>query len=1576
MPTRLITRFLLAIVWIVGLGITSTGAGTMSFDWIPVSHPELAGYRLYRGSSSGGYPTTVDVGITNHATLTGLADCTDHYVAIKARKLDGSLSPQYSTEVVGWPEIEIDSVDPAAIERGSTVNLEVRGINFKPGSSIGFSRPGFSVNSVLVNACDEMTVNVTVDTDADLATTRIRVTTPDNVFTESTGLLEVVPLGALTALRVNFGPPGSGVEGYLSDEGEIFDSGNGFGWDADLQSVRRFADVPAVLDSLVWTTESRVWRSELTNGDYEVRVMAGDAGEYRGPHRIDVNGIPVLDRVPTPEGIFVEGATRVSVRAGYLEMQLHGADGDSAINLIDVVPAFNPDAEPISVNFQPTASAPPLGYLVDTGATYNASRGYGWMAPVPTRDRLDPVPQVLDTFALLQQVSAWQMDLPNGTYDVWVTLGDSKFYRSGQHVSVEGTLLVSGESTLPGQFIERSATVSVNDGRLTMIAGAPNGRTTLNQIVVTPHDVDLDNDGVVDDVDNCPSEKNAGQVDTDGDGVGNKCDACPFNSENDADRDGICESNDNCDEIYNIDQADQDGDGVGDACDVCLTDPTNDPDNDGYCGFVDNCPYDSNSGQIDSDGDGIGNTCDACRFDPTNDTDNDGICGLADNCPTTSNAGQVDSDGDGLGNKCDYCAFDATNDVDEDDVCGLDDNCPVSPNYGQIDSDGDGTGNVCDPCPFDLADDGDGDGYCSNTDNCPNESNPGQENLDGDARGDVCDFDDDNDGVLDSQDNCSRIANPGQADADQDGAGDVCDFDDDNDGVEDSQDNCLGASNPLQADTDRDGRGNVCDTCPYDPQDDHDGDGVCANVDNCPDHPNSAQADFDGDGLGNRCDPCRRDPNDDLDQDGYCANDDNCPWAANPQQEDRDGDDLGNVCDACPDDADNDQDGDGFCAESDNCPSTPNAGQADLDGDGHGNVCDEDDDDDGVEDFEDNCPLDPNTVQVDTNQNGIGDACDVDDDGDGVNDSDDNCPSEPNPSQANTDGDDRGNVCDPCPADPEDDLDQDGRCGNVDNCPENANADQSDLDGDGLGDACDACSSDPDNDEDQDGRCADNDNCPQIANGQQEDADGDGLGNACDACPDDGDNDQDGDGVCGDVDNCPVNGNVDQADLNGDGEGDVCDPDDDGDGEFDTTDNCPRDANPVQADSDGDGDGDACDSCPDDGDNDLDDDGICGDVDNCPEDANADQVDLDSDGEGDRCDADKDGDGIDNFDDNCEFASNAQQGDVDADGSGNACDDCTDFDGDGYGDRQFVSNECPADNCPEIANADQLDSDGDGAGDACAVIDLSAGIVAYWGMNEGSVVGGALADGSGNGHSGTVENVTVSGGWIGDSLRFVPIEDSGVTIADADPLDLAPSFTVAAWIYPQWFGTGAGGAILSKRNLIDDEGFGLYLQNNGDRLQWYGLNGQGSLSSSDNVISLREWHHVAVVYQGNQVIFYVNGEPAGSWLSSHDPRANLRDLLLGTDSTGNREFDGWIDEVRIYATALDQTAIRSSMDSNGLNCHDSDGDGYGFPGDASCLGGPELDCADGDDAIHSGAAEICGDGIDQDCDGIDPSCGG
>jgi hypothetical protein len=184
-------RFVLLIAIISVLAGTAAFAGEISLAWDSVTHPELAGYRVYYGTNSSNLDQSIDVGTNAQVMLSNLADCTNYFVAVKARANDDSESPQFSNQISGWARPTVASVAPASVERTSQVALTVTGVNFMPGASVTFSDPAIVVNSVTVNGCNELVVDVDVPDTATVGTADLTVVNPDQVFGQGSAVLTV-----------------------------------------------------------------------------------------------------------------------------------------------------------------------------------------------------------------------------------------------------------------------------------------------------------------------------------------------------------------------------------------------------------------------------------------------------------------------------------------------------------------------------------------------------------------------------------------------------------------------------------------------------------------------------------------------------------------------------------------------------------------------------------------------------------------------------------------------------------------------------------------------------------------------------------------------------------------------------------------------------------------------------------------------------------------------------------------------------------------------------------------------------------------------------------------------------------------------------------------------------------------------------------------------------------------------------------------------------------------------------------------------------------------------------------------
>jgi glucose/arabinose dehydrogenase len=133
------------------------------------------------------------------------------------------------------------------------------------------------------------------------------------------------------------------------------------------------------------------------------------------------------------------------------------------------------------VNFQAefVAGVPvptPNRYLSDTGLVFGDRGGglaYGWSSDHSTvsRDRGVNPDQRLDTLIHFHAGQNWEFALPNGQYDVTVSIGDPSF-PSTYTLNVEGLDYWTAVPLAANSFLNATHQVTVSDGRLTLNQGA------------------------------------------------------------------------------------------------------------------------------------------------------------------------------------------------------------------------------------------------------------------------------------------------------------------------------------------------------------------------------------------------------------------------------------------------------------------------------------------------------------------------------------------------------------------------------------------------------------------------------------------------------------------------------------------------------------------------------------------------------------------------------------------------------------------------------------------------------------------------------------------------------------------------------------------------------------------------------------------------------------------------------------------------------------------------------------------------------------------------------------------------
>jgi hypothetical protein len=209
---------------------------------------------------------------------------------------------------------------------------------------------------------------------------------------------------------------------------------------------------------------------------------------------------------------------------------------------------------------------------------------------------------------------------------------------------------------------------------------------------------------------------------------------------------------------------------------------------------------------------------------------------------------------------------------------------------------------------------------------------------------------------------------------------------------------------------------------------------------------------------------------------------------------------------------------------------------------------------------------------------------------------------------------------------------------------------------------------------------------------------------------------------------------------------------------------------------------------------------------------------------------------------------------------------------------------------------------GTGGDDRCAPLD---GMVSWWHAD------GDFDDAVGANDGMNPGDVTFAAGINNQGFDLNGGFDAFVTVPHSASLMVGGPITIDAWINEP----ALGGRIVDKATAFGSDGYMLDIV--GDRLRMF--IGTDAVQSSSPVPT-GMFVHVAGVFNGNGLGVYINGAlSAESVTSGHAIIPNTHAVHIGSDSNGNSQFVGVIDEPRIFNRALTADEI-ALLFWQGTNC--------------------------------------------------------
>ncbi len=216
-----------------------------------------------------------------------------------------------------------------------------------------------------------------------------------------------------------------------------------------------------------------------------------------------------------------------------------------------------------------------------------------------------------------------------------------------------------------------------------------------------------------------------------------------------------------------------------------------------------------------------------------------------------------------------------------------------------------------------------------------------------------------------------------------------------------------------------------------------------------------------------------------------------------------------------------------------------------------------------------------------------------------------------------------------------------------------------------------------------------------------------------------------------------------------------------------------------------------------------------------------------------------------------------------------------------------------------------------------ADVPMMPDLLAYLPMN------GNANDMSGNGHNGTVVNAPPATDKYDNANSAYQFNGNGtgtsITLANSTSMDFYENFSGRPFSLSAWINMGTNTntsepkQIIGKHNCGTPNGY-ILLVNNGQLGFWMSVNGTWFPLTTTERYDDGKWHHVVATYDVIYQRLYVDGELKGSMGTAYNSLAYGAPVKIGEPSPsggcgGTGVFNGKVDEVKIYGSALDASQV-------------------------------------------------------------------